>query len=51
MDVTAETTTVPTRRGSPLEVMRIFLKLGLPCFRGPIAHFGYFRDEFVLQRK
>lgn len=36
---------------SPLEVLRIFLKLGLTCFGGPIAHIGYFRDEFVLRRK
>jgi chromate transporter len=39
------------RRGSPLEVLRIFLRLGLTCFGGPIAHIGYFRDEFVVRRK
>jgi chromate transporter len=37
--------------GSALEVLRIFLRLGLTCFGGPIAHIGYFRDEFVLRRK
>lgn len=37
--------------GSPLELLRIFLKLGLTCFGGPIAHMGYFRDEFVVRRK
>lgn len=37
--------------GSPLEVLRVFLKLGLTCFGGPIAHLGYFRDEFVIRRK
>jgi chromate transporter len=37
--------------GSPLEVLRIFFKLGLTCFGGPIAHIGYFRDEFVVRRK
>src|SRR5580704_91455 len=51
MDIAAETTTVPARRGSPLEVLRIFLKLGLTCFGGPIAHIGYFRDEFVVRRR
>src|SRR5690242_13037717 len=51
MDITAETATVPVRRGSPLEVLRIFLKLGLTCFGGPLAHIGYFRDEFVVRRK
>src|SRR5262245_45416846 len=33
------------------EVLLIFLKLGLTCFGGPIAHIGYFRDEFVVRRK
>lgn len=36
--------------GSPLEVLRVFLRLGLTCFGGPIAHIGYFRDEFVVRR-
>jgi hypothetical protein len=35
------------RRGSPLEVLLIFLRLGVTCFGGPIAHIGYFHDEFV----
>jgi chromate transporter len=37
--------------GSPLEVFSIFLKLGLTCFGGPIAHIGYFREEFVVRRR
>ena len=37
--------------GSPLEVLRVFLKLGVICFGGPIAHIGYFRNEFVVRRK
>ena len=36
--------------GSPGEVLRVFLKLGLTCFGGPIAHIGYFREEFVRRR-
>jgi chromate transporter len=36
--------------GSPLEVLLVFLRLGVSCFGGPIAHIGYFRDEFVLRR-
>jgi chromate transporter len=51
MDIAAEATSAPASRGSPLEVLRIFLKLGLTCFGGPIAHIGYFRDEFVVRRK
>jgi chromate transporter len=46
-----ETTSQATPGGSPFEVLRIFLKLGLTCFGGPIAHLGYFRDEFVVRRK
>jgi chromate transporter len=38
------------RRHSTFEVLRAFLKLGLSCFGGPIAHIGYFRDEFVTRR-
>lgn len=31
-------------------VFRVFLRLGLTSFGGPIAHLGYFRDEFVARR-
>ncbi len=34
-----------------LEVLRLFLKLGLTSFGGPIAHLGYFREEFVVRRR
>ena len=37
--------------GSPLEVLAVFLKLGMSCFGGPIAHIGYFREEFVVRRR
>jgi len=37
--------------GSFWEVLRIFLRLGVSCFGGPIAHIGYFRDEFVIRRR
>lgn len=37
--------------GSPSEVLLVFLKLGVSCFGGPIAHIGYFRDEFVVRRR
>jgi chromate transporter len=33
------------------EVLRAFLLLGLTSFGGPIAHLGYFRSEFVAQRR
>ena len=37
--------------GSPGEVFRAFLKLGLTSFGGPIAHLGYFRQELVVRRE
>jgi chromate transporter len=36
--------------GAALEVWRVFLKLGLTSFGGPVAHLGYFRREFVVRR-
>ena len=33
------------------ETFLIFLRLGLTAFGGPIAHLGYFRDEFVHRRR
>ncbi len=32
-------------------VFLVFLRLGLTSFGGPIAHLGYFRDEFVVRRR
>jgi chromate transporter len=37
--------------GSWAETLAVFLKLGLTSFGGPIAHLGYFRDEFVVRRR
>lgn len=34
-----------------IEVFFIFLRLGLTSFGGPIAHLGFFHDEFVVKRK
>jgi chromate transporter len=39
------------QRGSAFEVLRIFLRLGLTSFGGPVAHLGYFRAEFVQRRR
>ena len=38
-------------RGSFLEVLIAFIRLGLTSFGGPVAHLGYFRHEFVERRK
>jgi chromate transporter len=43
--------TAAPRRGSAIEVLRVFLRLGLTSFGGPVAHLGYFRAEFVERRR
>ena len=35
-------------RGSALEVLGVSTRLGLTSFGGPIAHLGYFREEYVV---
>src|SRR5579883_3512209 len=45
------TTAAGGQSGSALEVLAIFTRLGLTSFGGPVAHLGYFRDEFVVRRK
>ena len=37
--------------GHWLEVLAVFLRLGLTSFGGPVAHLGYFREEFVIRRR
>lgn len=37
--------------GSWVEVLVVFLRLGLTSFGGPVAHLGYFREEFVARRR
>mgnify|MGYP001397561129 CR=1 FL=1 len=37
--------------GRAAEVFTAFLKLGVSSFGGPIAHLGYFHDEFVVRRR
>ena len=34
-----------------VEVLTVALRLGLTSFGGPIAHLGYFRDEYVVRRQ
>jgi chromate transporter len=44
-------TTAATARGSFWEVLGAAFRLGVSSFGGPIAHLGYFRDEYVLRRQ
>jgi chromate transporter len=37
--------------GSFLEVLAVSTRLGLTSFGGPIAHLGYFHEEYVKRRK
>src|SRR5260370_6891418 len=47
-----ETTATDARaRGSWREGLAAFLRLGLASFGGPVAHLGYFREEFVHRRR
>jgi chromate transporter len=41
----------PAGEESPLEVLRVFLGLGLSSFGGPVAHLGVFREAFVVRRR
>ena len=38
-------------QGSFLEVLWVATRLGLTSFGGPIAHLGYFHEEYVKRRK
>ncbi len=45
-------TSIGTRpRSSAWTIFLSFLRLGCTSFGGPIAHLGYFRNEFVIRRK
>lgn len=37
--------------GSVLEVLAAATRLGLTSFGGPVAHLGYFREEYVVRRR
>jgi chromate transporter len=39
------------QKGSLLEVLWVSTRLGLTSFGGPIAHLGYFHEEYVKRRK
>ena len=40
-----------SQRGSALEVLGVFTRLGLTSFGGPVAHLGYFREDIIIRRK
>ena len=44
-------TTRSTKSANWLNVLSASLRLGLTSFGGPVAHLGYFREEFVERRR
>jgi chromate transporter len=44
-------TTTPSIKTNLFDLFWIYVRLGCICFGGPVAHLGYFKDEFVTQRK
>lgn len=47
----SEDTIEEIHRDRAWTILLIFLRLGLTSFGGPVAHLGYFRNEFVLRRR
>ena len=43
--------TAPEARTPLITIFLVFLRLGLTSFGGPVAHLGYFHEEFVRRRK
>jgi chromate transporter len=51
VEVATAETARSSNQGSFLEVLWVSLRLGLTSFGGPIAHLGYFHEEYVKRRK
>jgi chromate transporter len=49
--ITKEREAAARAEGSFVEVLGASTRLGLTSFGGPIAHLGYFHDEYVVRRK
>lgn len=50
-EVDAQSPNPAAQRQPLLRVFLAFFQLGLTSFGGPIAHLGYFREEFVVRRR
>jgi chromate transporter len=50
-EVAVEESVHNANEGSFLEVLWVSTRLGLTSFGGPIAHLGYFHEEYVKRRK
>ena len=49
--MTDENETKTGEQRTAVAVFFAFLRLGLTSFGGPVAHIGYFHNEFVVRRK
>ena len=49
--IPSESASQQTHAGTAAEVLSAFLALGFTSFGGPVAHIGYFRNEFVTRRR
>src|SRR4051794_40905384 len=47
----ADAVVLDQTQGSFFEVLWVSTRLGLTSFGGPIAHLGYFHEEYVKRRK
>jgi chromate transporter len=50
VEVAVSGTATPPAKHPQLELFLIFLRLGMTSFGGPVAHLGYFQEEFVARR-
>jgi len=50
-DAGSGSATFNPERGSVIEILWVALRLGFTSFGGPIAHIGYFQDEYVQRRR
>jgi len=50
-EIAADEVVTIQRQVSLLEILWVSTRLGLTCFGGPIAHLGYFHEEYVNRRK
>ena len=51
MSTHGEASVTGAHPGGALEVLAVATRLGLTSFGGPVAHLGYFRQEYVARRR
>src|SRR5262249_975305 len=51
MSMNSDASVDEAEAGGALEVLAVATRLGLTSFGGPVAHLGYFRQEYVARRR